>query len=213
MPIFAVTAYWIAMTTPLDAERGPDIAPPFALPSREVAVLCLLPLGVMAIEGAMMDWSAVFAREVLATAAGLDAAPFFIFAVAMTATRLSGDRLAARFGPAAVIAGSATVAGIGVVLLANSAGLFPALAASALTGIGVANVYPLAISAAGGAAGEEERNVAAVAFVAFTALLIAPPAIGAAAELWGLRMALGAIAPLALIAAAIALNTSLLKSK
>lgn len=211
MPIFAIAAYWIAKRTPRDAERGPDIAPPFALPSKEIAALCLLPLGVMAIEGAMMDWSAVFAREILSVAAGLDATPFFVFAVAMTATRLFGDRLAARVGPAAVITGSALLAGVGVVALAGANGLSSALAASAIAGVGVANVYPLAISAAGAADGEEERNVAAVAFVAFTALLVAPPVIGATAEIWGLRVALGVIAPLALAAAAVALSTTQLR--
>ncbi len=213
MPVLALAAFCVARATPPDSRHSAEVAPAFALPSKEIAAICVLPLGVMAVEGAMMDWSAVFAREVLSAVAGQDATLFFVFAVAMTATRLSGDRLAARFGPATVIAGSATLAGAGIILLALAPGYAAAVAASVVTGVGVANVYPLAVSAAGGAEGEEERNVAAVAFVAFVAILVSPPAIGAAAEYWGLRVAFGTLAPLAFVAAAVALTTDLLKRR
>ncbi|MHA1189854.1 MAG: MFS transporter, partial [Alphaproteobacteria bacterium] len=119
---------------------------------------------------------------------------------AMAVTRLAGDWLATRFGPVRIVVVSCLAAAIGMGLFAAAPNLTVALIGAAFAGAGVATVYPLAMSAAaalpsstgqtsGGASAED--NVAAVAFISFTAFLMAPPIIGGVAELSSLRWALG----------------------
>ena len=65
--------------------------------------------------------------------------------------------------------------------------------------MGVAIVYPLAVTAAAGRPGRTAAdNVAAVTMISFSAFLVAPPVIGFLSELFGLRIALLTLAPLAL---------------
>ena len=41
----------------------------FKLPARGLMLLCLMPIGIMVVEGAFIDWSALFVRDVLAAGA------------------------------------------------------------------------------------------------------------------------------------------------
>ncbi|MHA3979938.1 MFS transporter [Halovulum sp. GXIMD14794] len=203
-PLFAALAFAVAGRLPADrraeAPVTPDLPRPRrGLPTGPLLALCLLPIGALMIEGAMMEWSALF----LAEAANLGALPagavFAAFALSMAGSRMAGDPLAERFGTGTVLAGSALVAGAGVVAFATSAALWQALPAAALLGLGIANVYPLAMSLAGNMPGRPvEESIATVAFTAFTAFLIGPPLIGAVGSALGLPVALLILTPLGL---------------
>ncbi|WP_233417337.1 MFS transporter [Halovulum marinum] len=200
-PVFAALAFRIAGMLPGDAPvaPAPGPMPRRGLPTGPLLALCLLPIGALMIEGAMMEWSALF----LAEAAGLGALPagavFAAFASSMAGSRMAGDRLAGRFGPGAVLVGSALLAGAGVVAFATARTLPQALPAAAVLGLGIANVYPLAMSLSAAVPGRRvEDSIATVAFTAFSAFLIGPPLIGFAGSALGLPAALLLLAPLAL---------------
>jgi MFS family permease len=78
-----------------------------------------------------------------------------------------------------------------------------ALAGFALTGLGVANMFPAAMSQAGQAAGP--RGVAAASTFGYAGFLIGPPTIGLLANVIGLRDGLAIMSVLALAAAVLAL--------
>jgi MFS family permease len=205
-PLFALAAFATAWIMPADPPRSADNAPApfFALPGRALVVLCLMPVGIMALEGAMMDWSAVFVREVLIGQPVEAAAAYAVFATSMAMTRLAGDRLAERFGAANIVLVSCLSAALGAGLFAAAPDLSVALVGSALAGFGVATVYPLAVSAAAAAPGKSaEANVAAVSFIAFSTFLAGPPVIGGLADLFDLRIALAILVPAALVSAAL----------
>jgi len=122
----------------------------------------------------------------------------------MAVTRLAGDRLAERFGAAAIVLVSSLSAALGATLFVSAPGFTVALVGAALAGFGVATVYPLAVSAAARAPGKSpEANVAAVSFIAFSVFLLAPPVIGGLADFFGLRIALAILVPAALASAAL----------
>jgi MFS family permease len=205
-PLFALAAFAAAWAMPRDPARTPAAAPSpvIALPGKALVLLCLMPVGIMALEGAMMDWSAVFIREVLAGEPAEAAAAYAVFASLMAVTRLAGDRLAERFGAAAIVLVSSLSAALGATLFVSAPGFTVALAGAALAGFGVATVYPLAVSAAARAPGKSpEANVAAVSFIAFSVFLLAPPVIGGLADFFGLRIALAILVPAALASAAL----------
>lgn len=203
-PLFAMLAFAIAGRLPADrrapAPTTPDIARPRrGLPTGPLLALCLLPIGALMIEGAMMEWSALFLEDVASLGALPAGAVFSAFALSMAGSRMAGDPLAERFGTGAVLTCSALVAGAGVVAFSSSTAFWQALPAAALLGLGIANIYPLAMSLAGDIPGRPvEESIATVAFTAFTAFLIGPPLIGAVGSVLGLPVALLILTPLAL---------------
>jgi MFS family permease len=122
-----------------------------------------------------------------------------MFALAMAVTRLTGDGLAERFEPRAVILVSGLAMAAGIAAFGLAPGLWMSLPAALLVGAGCGNIYPLTMSMVGQLPGPRpERNVATLALTAFTAFLIGPPLIGALAHAMGLPLALALLAPLGL---------------
>jgi MFS family permease len=169
----------------------------FKLPARGLVLLCLMPIGIMIVEGAFIDWSALFVRDVLngdALASGLI---YAAFSTVMAATRLSGDWLLEIFGPVPVARISAVSATFGIALFGLAPNAEIAFVAALFAGLGTAIFYPLTMSAAASRPGESEDNVSAMSLFAFSSFMLAPPLLGGIVDVWGLRTAMLVIAPLA----------------
>ena len=181
-------------------------AGPGRLSSR--AWLVIVTFGLIALcssfgEGSIADWGALHLRQDLRASAGLAAAGYAAFAVAEACGRLAGTRLLGRLGQARVLAGGGIAAFAGMLASALAPDLGVALAGFALTGLGVANMFPAAMSQAGRAAGP--RGVAAASTFGYAGFLIGPPTIGLLATAIGLRDGLAIMSVLALAAAVLAL--------
>jgi MFS family permease len=200
-PLFAAATIFFALRLIAD-DPQPEAEPErgFALPQAALLLMCLVPIGALLIEGAMMEWSALLMREWKGASPFVTALTFAVFALAMAATRLSGDQLAERFGPRAVILGSGLTMAGGILAFGLAPGLWMSLPAAVLVGAGCGNIYPLTMSMVGQLPGPRpERNVATLALIAFTAFLIGPPLIGTLAHHVGLPGALALLAPLGLM--------------
>ncbi|MGK5631388.1 MFS transporter [Streptomyces sp. URMC 123] len=184
----------------LDVRGGPEEHPPprFALPPR--AALAIGAVGFCAVyaEGAGLDWSAVYLRDVLGTSAGVAAASTTAFACTMTGMRLLGDAVVGRFGPVRTVRVSGALATAGCLLVVLAGHPATALAGFALLGVGVAVVVPLAFAAAGRSGDAPSRSIAGVATITYTSGLIAPSATGAIADATSLTVSFGLVAALAL---------------
>jgi MFS family permease len=177
-----------------------------------VAVHWTLPLALLGViafcsfvgEGSASDWSAVYMTQELGTSQALGALAFTAFAVTMATTRFVADSLRAQYGNVALVrAGSLVAAGgmaLGLLIHEPAA----AIAGFALLGLGLADVVPIAFSAAGDldprATG---RLVGRVATVGYVGTVIGPIAIGWLAEATSLRASLGLVVLLALTIAAV----------
>ncbi len=174
-------------------------APIVRLPSKAILLLCMLPIGAMVVEGAFIDWSGVFMRTILDASPLLISVTYSFFAIVMAAVRLSGDHIRESFGERFIVQVSGIAATAGIVLFALAPNAIVAFVAAALSGMGVAIVYPLAVTAAARRPGRSSAdNVAALTMIAFSAFLFAPPVIGLLSEAFGLRVALLMLAPLAI---------------
>lgn len=200
-PVFAAATVLFARQLIADEAAAAGAAEPgFGLPTRALVLLCLIPIGALLIEGAMMEWSALLLREHLGASPFMTALVFSVFALAMALTRLAGDRLADLFGPRPVILRSGLLMGVGMLGFGLSPGLWLSLPMAVVVGVGCANIYPLTMSMAARVPGQRpEQNVATLALVAFTAFLLGPPLIGVAASRFGLPVALALLAPSGLI--------------
>ncbi len=120
----------------------------------------------------------------------------------MTVGRLSGIALITRVGQRrALILGGLTAAGG---MLVGALAPFTALvvAGFAITGLGLANLFPTAIARAGELTGPS--GVAAASTLGYGGMLLGPPSIGFLTDAIGLPIALTTVSALAALAAAIA---------
>lgn len=175
---------------------GPDRLP-FA-----VVVFGLIALCTAYGEGALADWGALHLEQDLHTGTGLAAVGYAAFSLAMTAGRLCGTWLVERVGQTAALVGGGLTGAAGMLVGALAPQVWLVLAGFALTGLGLANLFPIAIARAGALAGP--RGVAVGSTLGYSGMLVGPPAIGLLAEQVGLPLALTTVPLLAGFAAVIA---------
>ncbi|MFD7104493.1 MFS transporter [Streptomyces celluloflavus] len=171
-------------------------------PRRIVLVFGLIALCTAYGEGAMADWGALHLSQDLGAGPGVAAAGYTVFALAMTAGRLSGTAVVQRFGAARTLVAGGTTAAVGMLLGALAPTAWAVCLGFAVAGLGLANIFPLAIARAGESGGS--GGVAAASTVGYGGMLLGPPAIGFLAEAYGLPGALTTVALLAAVAALIA---------
>jgi MFS family permease len=153
-------------------------------------------------EGALSDWGALHLRENLHASAGVAAAGYAAFSLAMAIGRLQGGRWIIRFGDTPVLLAGTVVAAAGMLAALFVPVLPVALLGFVAVGLGLANVFPLAIGRAGLIGGA--RGIALASMVGYTGLLGGPPLIGVVAGALGLPEALTSVSVLCLIAGGLA---------
>ncbi|MFE9994638.1 MFS transporter [Streptomyces avermitilis] len=156
-------------------------------------------------EGAMADWGALHLEQDLDAHPGVAAAGYSCFALAMTAGRLSGTALLERLGRTRTVVVGGTTAAAGMLLGALAPSVWAALLGFAITGLGLANLFPVAVERAGALAGPS--GVAIASTLGYGGMLLGPPAIGFMADWFSLPTALTSVAALAAVAAAIGFVT------
>ncbi len=191
-------------TEPSKQPESSGLAGLSMLRERDLLLLAIMPVGIMCVEGIFIDWSALFVRNVLQADALAIGLVYAFFSAVMTTTRMLGDGLIDRFGAVAIARVSAVAATLGITLFSLSVSVPMAFVAAALSGLGVAIVYPLAMTAAAERPGAAAENVAAVALISFSAFLLAPPVTGFLSDWLGLRWALLIFAPLAALSGLLA---------
>jgi MFS family permease len=194
----------LAGTLPVPAPEERPV-PAWRQASRTVRVVGLF--GLIALcaaydEGAIGDWGALHLRQDLGAGAGLAAAGYAAFALAEGTGRLSGTALLERLGRTPVLVLGSLTACAGMLLASLAPDVWLALAGFAVTGLGLANLFPATIARAGLLAGS--GGVALTSTLGYSGFLLGPPAIGFLASEFGLRVGLTTLSFLALAAAAIA---------
>ncbi|WP_232838315.1 MFS transporter [Streptomyces geranii] len=156
-------------------------------------------------EGALADWSSLHLEQDLHASPGVAAVGYSCFALAMTIGRLTGTRLLERLGQTRTLISGGTIAAVGMLLGALSPTLWAALLGFVVTGLGLANLFPVAVARAGALAGPD--GVAIVSTLGYGGMLLGPPAIGFMADWFSLPVALTSVAALAATAAVIGFAT------
>lgn len=186
---------------PARSRANSDTATPhFAKPTAGIMGLVALSLSALVLEGAGIDWSAIYMRDAVHAAPYLGALAVATGALAQAVTRYLADRHVERHSPLVVARVLLLVLAGGNLLVFFAPNALLALLGFALMGVGTSVLFPLAMSAA---AQRTDRpaatNVAALAQTAFVAFMLAPPALGFVAEHFGIRWSFGVGLPLVLL--------------
>ncbi len=208
-----LTAVALALAAPRVMAFAPthEAGSHFQLPRGAALSLGLLALLCFAVEGALVDWSALLMQERTGAAPAQAALAFSAFSIAMAACRFAGDRMILRFGAmrVMVLGGLAMFAGLATAVLSTH--FLLSAAGFALIGIGAANVVPLLFGAAGRIPGMSAgAGVAAVATLGYGGLLLAPPVLGYIASHASIMVALGMLSLSGLV---IAMSAGIIKVK
>ncbi|WP_086726554.1 MFS transporter [Streptomyces carpinensis] len=170
-----------------------------------VLVLGLIALCTAYGEGAMADWGALHFQQDLDASPGVAAAGYSCFALAMTVGRLTGTTLLERLGRTRTIVAGGSVAAAGMLLGCLAPSVWAALLGFAVAGLGLANLFPVAVERAGALAGPS--GVAIASTLGYGGMLLGPPAIGFMADWLSLPAALTSVAVLAAVAAVVGFAT------
>lgn len=168
--------------------------------ARRIVVL----FGVIALctaygEGALAEWGALHLSQDLNAAPGLAAAGYSLFALTMAIGRLSGTTLLERFGQTRTLVAGGATAAAGMLLGALAPDVRLTLLGFAVAGLGLANIFPVAVGRAGALAGPS--GVAAASTLGYGGMLLGPPVIGFLADWFSLPVALTTVTVLAATAA------------
>jgi MFS family permease len=175
----------------------------FALPRGPALFLGLLGMLCFAVEGALVDWSALLLRERTGAAPASAALGYSAFSVAMAACRFLGDRLVLRFGaPRMMVLGGLGMF-CGLMLAVLSTHFVLSALGFALIGIAAANVVPVIFAAAARIPGMSAGGgLATVATLGYAGLLLAPPLLGSIAAHTNIAVALGVLSLSGIVIAA-----------
>lgn len=171
--------------------------PLVAFPTTGLLPLCLIGAAPLLVEGAGIDWSAIYMRDVFAAEPFVGGMSITIFSLCMALARLFMDPVVDRYSPRAVAGTLLGIAALGLVIVGLAPHPYVALSGFLLMGLGCSSVYPLAVSAA---AQRTDRpasvNVASLGQMTFVVFFLGPPLLGFVAETSGIRLSYFAVVPL-----------------
>jgi MFS family permease len=176
---------------------SPNLAKRFAWPTPFILVLVIATLAPMMMEGAGIDWSAIYMRDMFNSSPFICGLAVAAGASTQAITRFFADQFVEKFDPVKVSRCMILVLAGGVCLVTWGQVFWVALLGFSLMGVGTSVIFPLAMSAA---AQRTDRpaavNVAALAQTSFVIFLLGPPLLGWVAEVWHIRASFGVSLPL-----------------
>ena len=154
---------------------------------KPLLLLGLISFLAMGSEGAIVDWSGLYLKEVSIAPEALWGAGFLGFQVTMTLGRFMGDAVSEKLGSVKIIAIGAilALAGYGLVLTENT---YLAIAGFALGGLGFSVMIPEVFRIGGNVKGvDSSKGIAFIAGTGYAGFLCAPPILGFLAETSSLK--------------------------
>ncbi len=150
-------------------------------------------LGV-SVEFCMIFWSADYLEQGLGLVKADAARAVSLFLAGMILGRFLGSRLVQRFSTGTVVTFSIVIAGVGFLVFWRAENVLIGLMGLFITGLGVANFYPLILSQAINAAdGNTVQAGARATLASGTAILALPLALGRLADAVGIQLAYGIV--------------------
>lgn len=183
---------------------APIVKEPFSLGLfKPLMLLGIISFIAMGSEGAIVDWSGIYLKEVSIAPEALWGVGFLGFQITMTLGRFLGDQMSNVMGSVKMVALGTILAVAGYVLvLTVNTGLV--IAGFALCGLGFSVMVPEIFRIGGNVKGvDSSQGVAFIAGTGYAGFLCAPPILGFLAENYSLKvcfMVLLAVALLILMA-------------
>jgi fucose permease len=199
----SVTTRFLPAVTRSPSRRVGEPAP------RRVITLRLVLLGLLTActtlgEGAAADWGAIFFTDERNAEESVAAIGYAGFAGAMAVGRFSGTWVLGRISRVTALRISGVLASMSVLALIAIESTAAGLVAMIGWGLGVALVFPAAMSAGAENSLRPAQGIATVATIGYGGFLVGPPMIGFVAGAAGLEVGLFVVSMLLLLVVALA---------
>ncbi|MCO4317531.1 MFS transporter [Phyllobacterium sp. 21LDTY02-6] len=167
--------HMITETKPVVHERQK-----LAFPSNPlIYLLGLMALFSMVPEGSVLDWAALYLQQERGADIATAGFAFAAFSGTMAVMRFLGDGVRNRFGAVRTLRASALIGAVGLFGASFASTDWIAVLAFAFSGLGIANMVPIAFSAAGNQPGTSSGvALSMVTLMGYSGILVAPSAIG-----------------------------------
>ncbi|NAS14130.1 MFS transporter [Poritiphilus flavus] len=171
----------------LHVQAAPIEKEPFNLKLfKPLLLLGIISFVAMGSEGAIVDWSGLFLKEVSLAPEALWGAGFLGFQTTMTLGRFLGDGISNRIGSLRIVTLGAILAILGYVLVLST-NTYLAIAGFGLSGLGFSVIVPEIFRIGGNVKGvESSQGVAFIAGTGYSGFLCAPPLLGMLSERYSL---------------------------
>lgn len=172
----------------------------FSLPTGPIFVMVLFTMSAMLVEGANIDWSVIFMREIHSASPFISGFSLAMAAFSQALVRFFGDNLLNKFGPILISVASLFFMFLGIFLVVLSNSSILAILGFLFMGAGSAVIFPMAISIAASRSDRPaETNVASLTQFAFGMFLLGPPILGFVGEAYSLRWSFSLCIPLLIL--------------
>lgn len=175
----------------------------FIKPTRILFILGMICFIAFVAEGVILDWSALFMREVRKIEPQYAGYSFSLFYITMGIFRLLGDKIADKFSIKNILFASSLTAVAGILIMLYIPYNWASFLGFTLAGAGLANMVPVTISASGRYKGNMPLSIAvsAVATIGYFGTLFGPSVMGFVSEMTNLTTAFTLIAASILVIA------------
>ena len=175
----------------------------FIKPTRILFILGIICFTAFMAEGVILDWSALFMREVRKIEPQYAGYSFSLFYITMGIFRLLGDKIADKFSIKNILFTSSLTAVAGILIMIYIPYHWASFLGFTLAGAGLANMAPVTISASGRYKGNMPLSIAvsAVATIGYFGTLFGPSVMGFVSEMTNLTAAFTLIAASILVIA------------
>ncbi|NND14739.1 MAG: MFS transporter [Eudoraea sp.] len=173
----------IFMRQYIDISGIPEKKVPFSFKFfKPLLLIGLVSFIAMGTEGAIIDWSGLYLKEIAMAPEVLFGAGFLAFSVTMTLGRFLGDGISARIGSNAIVMLGIGIALLGFVLVLTG-NPYIAIIGFALNGLGYSVIIPELFRIGGKIEGViSAQGIAFIAGTGYTGFLVAPPILGFISE-------------------------------
>jgi len=156
---------------------------PFSLKLfKPLLVLGIVSFIVMGGEGAIVDWSGLFLKEISLAPETLWGTGFLAFSVTMTLGRFLGDSISQKIGSVKIVALGSLIAILGYFAVLSTQ-TYLAITGFGLIGLGFSVIIPELFRIGGNVKGiDSSQGVAFIAGTGYAGFLVAPPILGFLAD-------------------------------
>jgi predicted MFS family arabinose efflux permease len=177
---------WPRLLTGAQGEKGSLLVMPRGI----VLLIAGLAAAAFLVEGALLEWSALLITSTGLVSAAKGGVGYMLFAIAMTAGRLTGDAVTARIGDRATLFWSGILAVAGFVVLLTATVPALAIASFLLIGLGASNIVPVLFRRAGSqTVMPPALAISAMTTAGYAGILVGPAAMGFVSQAIGLHNA------------------------
>jgi fucose permease len=153
---------------------------------KPLLLLALISFVAMGSEGAIVDWSGLYLKEITMAPEALWGLGFLGFQVTMTLGRFLGDGISEKIGSIKIVALGAILAIIGYALVLTT-DMYLSIVGFALNGLGFSVMVPEVFRIGGNVKGvDSSKGIAFIAGSGYAGFLCAPPILGFLAENYSL---------------------------